>query len=84
MEELGANPVKIRVIALYVPQVTGGAHDVLPGSAFRLEQAGNIAIGPPGLRAEIARMYGTPLFIDAGRSGDQKDGDTLDIQPQSA
>ena len=84
MEKLAANPVELRVVALDITQIAGGAHDVLPSRAFGLEQTGDVAIGPPGLRPEIARMYGAAFFIHAGRPGDQKDGDAFDVQPQPA
>ena len=84
LEKLRAGFVKGGVVALDVPQVAGGADYVLPGCALGSQQAGNVLVGPYGLRPEIAFMNGLAVLINAGRAGDQEDGDSLDVQPQPA
>ena len=55
LEERRALLVERRVIALDVAQVARGPHDVFPGGAFGRQQAGDVVVGAPQLRAEVAR-----------------------------
>src|SRR5450759_4280571 len=70
VEEGRADLVEVLVIALDVAQVAGRAHDVVPGRALRGEQLGNVAVGAPELRAEVADMCRASSLVHARRPGD--------------
>ena len=55
LEKRGALLVEGLVVALDVAQVAGGAHNVVPGAAFALEQAGDVVEGAPHLARESRR-----------------------------
>src|ERR1035438_5637885 len=84
MEERGAPFVERRVIALHVAEVARGAHHVLPGGALGREEAGDIVVSPAQLCGKVAHMDGLAVFVDAGRAGDQQDGQRVQVDAQSA
>src|ERR1700733_7785069 len=70
--EGGALFVELRVVAIDVAQVAGGADDILPGSALGSEQRGNILESAAALRAEISDVNGGAVFVNAGGAGGQQ------------
>ncbi len=82
--ECGALLVEGLVVALDVAQVAGGAHDVVPGRAFRSQQLGDVVEGAAELGAEIANVDGAAGIVDAGGARDQQDGEAVQIDPHAA
>src|ERR1017187_8582621 len=60
------------VVALDIPQVTGGAHYVFPGGALGFQQGRDVVEGATELRAEIADVQRFPVGADGGGSRDQQ------------
>src|SRR3984885_4059838 len=65
----GALFVELGVVAIDVAQITRGADNVLPGSALGCKQRGNILESAATLRAKIADVNGSSMFVDAGGAG---------------
>ena len=45
-------------------QITGGPHDVVPGAAFALQQAGDVIEGPPQLRRKVADVNAHAVLVN--------------------
>src|ERR1700733_2966032 len=81
----GALFVELGVVAIDVAQITRRAHDVLPGNAFGCEQRGNILESAATLRAEIADVNGSSMFVNAGGAGnEQHDRATAQVHAHAA
>ncbi len=82
-EKCGADPVELLVIALYVPEVARGAYYIVPCGPFGLQEPGDVPIGAPALRPEIAGVYRRSVLVDTGGAGNQQDGEASDVQSQA-
>src|SRR6185369_2808064 len=76
--------VKLRVVAIDIPEIATGPHDVMPSGALCREQCGDVVERAPRLCAKIANVDGLPILIDAGSSGNQQDDNVADINTHSA
>src|ERR1039458_10067107 len=82
-EEFSSNLIEGSVVAFDVAKVAGGPNNILPGRTLGLEQRGDVLVGSPGLGAEIALMNRAAVLVYTSRPGNQKDGQTLDVQAQA-
>ena len=81
-EQLGTDLVKLRIVALDVTQIAGGANYVSPRGAFSSQQLCNVFVRPSRLGSEVSDVDRTSLLVDAGCARYQKDRDPLDVQAQ--
>src|SRR3984885_2686415 len=64
--------VELSIVAIDVAQIARRADNVLPGNAFGCKQRRNILESAATLRAEIADVNGSSLFVNAGGAGNEQ------------
>src|ERR1035441_7802739 len=83
-EERSASGIENVVVAIDVPQVATGAHNVVPGASFRLKKAGDVVEGAPQLCGKVADVYADAVLVDGGSARDQQNGHASDIDSHAA
>ena len=84
LEERGAPCVEDVVVAVDVAQVASGAHDVVPGAAFALKQAGDVVEGAAQLGVEVADVHALAVLVDRGGARNEQDSQSVQIDAHAA